>query len=645
MLPNRNLKIIWRSFVTNLISAVLNSDFAERRVKEKDGKNNGAGKTTLFKIITGEYEADNGEVIFQKGSTYGYLSQVIDVSSHRSIYEEMLDAKKEIIEMEKKIRQLEKDISTLSGEALESAMESYSRLTDRFEKANGYAWKSEITGVLKGLGFDESQFATPIHTLSGGQKTRVALSRILLMHPDLILLDEPTNHLDMESIRWLETFLSNYRGAVLIVSHDRYFLDKVVDKVIEIERGTSQVFNGNYSAYAEKKKAQRDAQMKLYMNQQQEIHHQEEVITKLRSFNREKSIKRAESREKMLSKLELVDKPVVLNSKMRITLEPEVLSGNDVLTIEGLSKSFGDKALFRNLNVQIKRGEVVGLLGANGTGKTTLLKIINRQLRADSGKIRYGSKVSIGYYDQEQHVLDDSKTIFDEISDAYPKLTNTRIRNVLAAFLFTGEDVFQVIGTLSGGEKGRVSLAKLMLSNANFIILDEPTNHLDIQSREILEEAINNYEGTVFYVSHDRYFINQTATRILDLSPEGIVNYKGNYNYYLEQKEAGNISADSDNITLTSATDAAPAPSPEKAKEDWKRSREEAARQRKRANDLKKTEKEISRLEEENDQLKEEMALPENATNVAKLMELNTKFEENEAALLELYDKWEELSE
>ena len=449
----------------------------------------------------------------------------------------------------------------------------------------------------------------------------------------------------MESIRWLETFLSNYRGAVLIVSHDRYFLDKVVDKVIEIERGTSQVFNGNYSAYAEKKKAQRDAQMKLYMNQQQEIHHQEEVITKLRSFNREKSIKRAESREKMLSKLELVDKPVVLNSKMRITLEPEVLSGNDVLTIEGLSKSFGDKALFRNLNVQIKRGEVVGLLGANGTGKTTLLKIINRQLRADSGKIRYGSKVSIGYYDQEQHVLDDSKTIFDEISDAYPKLTNTRIRNVLAAFLFTGEDVFQVIGTLSGGEKGRVSLAKLMLSNANFIILDEPTNHLDIQSREILEEAINNYEGTVFYGSHDRYFINQTATRILDLSPEGIVNYKGNYNYYLEQIEAGNISADSDNITLTSATDAALAPSPEKAKEDWKRSREEAARQRKRANDLKKTEKEISRLEEEKDQLKEEMALPENATNVAKLMELNTKFEENEAALLELYDKWEELSE
>ena len=493
---------------------------------------NGAGKTTLFKIITGEYEADNGEVIFQKGSTYGYLSQVIDVSSHRSIYEEMLDAKKEIIEMEKKIRQLEKDISTLSGEALESAMESYSRLTDRFEKANGYAWKSEITGVLKGLGFDESQFATPIHTLSGGQKTRVALSRILLMHPDLILLDEPTNHLDMESIRWLETFLSNYRGAVLIVSHDRYFLDKVVDKVIEIERGTSQVFNGNYSAYAEKKKAQRDAQMKLYMNQQQEIHHQEEVITKLRSFNREKSIKRAESREKMLSKLELVDKPVVLNSKMRITLEPEVLSGNDVLTIEGLSKSFGDKALFRNLNVQIKRGEVVGLLGANGTGKTTLLKIINRQLRADSGKIRYGSKVSIGYYDQEQHVLDDSKTIFDEISDTWPSMTHTRIRNVLAAFLFTGDDVFKYIRDLSGGERGRVSLAKLMLSDANLLILDEPTNHLDLDMRQALTEALVDYEGSLVVVSHDRHLLRNTVEEFYLVHDKKVEEFKGDLEDY-----------------------------------------------------------------------------------------------------------------
>ena len=428
-------------------------------------------------------------------------------------------------------------------------------------------------------------------------------------------------------------------------------IDRVVSKVIEIEAGKSQTFLGSYSQYAEKKKAQRDAQMKLYLNQQQEIRHQEDVITKLRSFNREKSIRRAESREKMLNKMELVDKPVVLNSRMRISLEPEVISGNDVLTIENLSKSFENKPLFRNLNLSIHRGEVVGLLGANGTGKTTLLKIINRHLRPDSGKIHYGAKVSIGYYDQEQHVLNDENTIFDEISDAYPKLTNTRIRNVLAAFLFTGDRVFQKIGTLSGGEKGRVSLAKLMLSNANFLILDEPTNHLDIQSREILEDAINDYEGTVFYVSHDRYFINQTATRILDLSPDGIVNYKGNYTYYLEQKEAGNIEADSDSVLSPpagsdeTAASSAGNPSSGSSKEDWKRSREEAARQRKRANELKKTEAEISRLEEENETIKNEMNDPEIGSNVSRLMELSRQYEENEEALLELYEKWEELSE
>ena len=603
---------------------------------------NGAGKTTLFKIITGEYEADSGQVIFQKGTTYSYLSQVIDVSSRRTIYEEMVDAKHEIIEMEEEIRRLEKAISRQTGEELAASMETYSRLSDRFDKENGYAWKSEIVGVLKGLGFTEEEFNTPIYTLSGGQKTRVALSRILLVKPDLILLDEPTNHLDMDAIGWLETFLSNYKGAVLIVSHDRYFLDKVVSKVIEIEQGKSNVFLGNYSQYAEKKKAQRDAQLKLYLNQQQEIAHQEEVITKLKSFNREKSIKRAESREKMLQKIDRVDKPLMLNQKMRIRLEPEIISGNDVLTIEGLSKSFGDKRLFSNLNVDIKRGEVVGLLGANGTGKTTLLKIINRHLRADKGKIAYGAKVSIGYYDQEQHVLHDDKTIFEEISDAYPKLSGTRIRNVLAAFLFTGEDVFQRIGTLSGGEKGRVSLAKLMLSNANFIILDEPTNHLDIQSREILEEAINSYEGTVFYVSHDRYFINQTATRILDLSPTGIVNYRGNYNYYLAQKEAGNVEADSDDLTTTPVTEEK---DPVSSKEDWKRSREEAARRRKRENELKKTEKEIARLEEENDSIQEQINLPENATNVSKLTELSARLEANEEALLELYETWENLQE
>ena len=599
---------------------------------------NGAGKTTLFKIITGEYEADNGEVIFQKGSTYGYLSQVIDVSSHRSIYEEMLDAKKEIIEMEKKIRQLEKDISTLSGEALESAMESYSRLTDRFEKANGYAWKSEITGVLKGLGFDESQFTTPIHTLSGGQKTRGALSRILLMHPDLILLDEPTKPLDMESIRWLETFLSNYRGAVLIVSHDRYFLDKVVDKVIEIERGTSQVFNGNYSAYAEKKKAQRDAQMKLYMNQQQEIHHQEEVITKLRSFNREKSIKRAESREKMLDNMTLVDKPMEINTDIHLKLEPSRVSGNDVLSVKGLSKAFPPQTLFTDISFEIKRGEHIAIIGDNGTGKTTLLKILNNVIQADSGSFTLGANVEIGYYDQEHHVLHMDKTIFEEISDDYPTLTNTQIRNMLAAFLFTGDDVFKLIGDLSGGERGRVSLAKLMLSNANFLILDEPTNHLDITSKEILERALNDYTGTILYVSHDRYFINQTATRILELTGNTFVNYIGNYDYYLEKKDLLTPAVS------TAASEDAPAQVSE-SKLSWQEQKEEQARLRKRQNDLKKTEERIGVLETRNGKIDELMMQEEVYTNSVKCQELAKEKAANEAELEELYEKWEELAE
>ena len=633
-----------KSFVTDDVLKDVSFHLEEREKAALIGPN-GAGKSTLLKIIMQEMPADSGEVIVAKGKTLGYLAQHQEVSGDNTIYGELLSVKQYLLDMEEKIRTMEQQMKTLTGRELDELLASYSRLTHQFELEGGYACRSEVVGVLKGLGFEEEDFSRKIGTLSGGQKTRVALGRLLLSNPDIILLDEPTNHLDMESIAWLETYLINYKGAVFIVSHDRYFLDRVVTKVVEIDRGHVRTFMGNYSAYAEKKAMIRDAEYKAWLNQQQEIKHQEEVIAKLKSFNREKSIKRAESREKMLDKIDVLDKPVEENVEMHLELKPRVVSGNDVLTVKNLAKAFPQQELFSNVDFSVKRGERVAIIGANGTGKTTILKILNGLVEPDAGEIELGSKVQIGYYDQEHQVLDMNKTIFDEISDAYPKLTNTRIRNVLAAFLFTGEDVFQVIGTLSGGEKGRVSLAKLMLSNANFIILDEPTNHLDIQSREILEEAINNYEGTVFYVSHDRYFINQTATRILDLSPEGIVNYKGNYNYYLEQKEAGNISADSDNITLTSATDAAPAPSPEKAKEDWKRSREEAARQRKRANDLKKTEKEISRLEEESDQLKEEMALPENATNVAKLMELNTKLEENEAALLELYDKWEGLSE
>ena len=602
---------------------------------------NGAGKSTLLKIIMNEMSADEGEVILSKGKTIGYLAQHQDTSSDRTIYEEVLEVKKDIIAMEEKIRKLEKDMKHAGKDELDQLMETYASLTHRFELANGYAWKSEITGVLKGLGFTEDEFQKRISTLSGGQRTRVFLGKLLLSRPDIILLDEPTNHLDMDSIHWLENFLSNYRGSVLVVSHDRYFLDKIVTKVIDLDQGRAVTYRGTYTQYSTKIEAIIEAQIREYENQQREIRHQEEVITKLRSFNREKSIKRAESREKMLEKMEILEKPVTYQPKIRIRLEPSVISGNDVLTIDNLSKSFSERLLFHELHLEIKRGEKVALIGKNGTGKTTILKIINKYLAADTGKIAIGAKVRIGYYDQEQQVLHENKTIFDEISDAYPALTHTRIRNLLAAFLFTGDDVFKPIHSLSGGEKGRVSLAKLMLSNANFLILDEPTNHLDLYSKEILEDAINNYEGTVFYVSHDRYFINKTATRILDLTEQGLINYKGNYDYYLEKKEEGLITPDSGSIVSETANETKVSES----KEDWKQKKEAQAKARKRANDLKKCEAKIAQLEEELTLLEETMALPENASSSAKLLDLTKEQSQKTEELNLLYEQWEELAE
>ena len=604
---------------------------------------NGAGKTTLLKIIMGEMQADDGEIIVSKGKTIGYLAQHQDTESDNTIYDEVLDAKKDIIAMEEKIRRLEKDMKHAEGDTLTSMMNEYSSLTHRFELADGYAWRSEITGVLKGLGFSEDEFTKKVAKLSGGQKTRVFLGKLLLTRPDIILLDEPTNHLDMDSIRWLEGFLSNYKGAVLVISHDRYFLDKVVTKVIDLDHGKAVTYRGNYTAYTAKKEALIEAQMREYENQQQEIKHQEEVIAKLKSFNREKSIKRAESREKMLEKMELVEKPVTYEPKIRIRFEPCVESGNDVLMIDNLSKSFGNQLLFHELHMEIKRGEKVALIGKNGTGKTTILKIINKYLAADTGKIALGAKVRIGYYDQEQQVLHDEKTIFQEISDAYPALTHTRIRTLLAAFLFTGDDVFKRIGSLSGGEKGRVSLAKLMLSNANFLILDEPTNHLDLYSKEILEDAISNYEGTVFYVSHDRYFINKTATRILDLTDKGLINYKGDYDYYLEKKEEGLIVPDSASIQKTET--AASSASTTNSKEDWKQKKEAEREARKRANDLKKCETRIAELEEKLEELEATMALPENASSSAKLLDLSREQSLVSDELEKLYEQWELLAE
>lgn len=607
---------------------------------------NGAGKTTLLRIIVGEMTPDDGQVVLARDKTLGYLAQNSTVDTSHTIYEELLSVKADLLRLEEKIRECENNMKHAEGDALEDLMKQYTSLTHAFETGGGYLYRSELVGVLKGLGFTEDEFSKPVATLSGGQKTRVALGRLLLQNPDLIILDEPTNHLDMNSIAWLETYLLNYKGAVLIVSHDRYFLDRIAGKVIEIDQSKATTFMGNYSDYAVKKEQLRVAAWNAYMNQQREIKHQEEVIEKLKSFNREKSIKRAESREKMLDKIEVIEKPSEVRTDMKLTLTPRILSGNDVLTVEHLSKSFDSHKLFTDVNFEIKRGEHVAIIGDNGSGKTTLLKILNGLVPADQGTFRLGSNVEIGYYDQEHHVLHSDKTLFEEISDDYPYLNNTQIRNVLAAFLFTGEDVFKRISDLSGGERGRVSLAKLVLSNANFLILDEPTNHLDIMSKEILEDALNGYEGTILYVSHDRYFINRTAHRILDLTEGQFVNYVGNYDYYLEKHDTVMAaieasvpqSADADNTVAAKVAES-------EVKLDWKAQKEEQARLRKKENDLKKCEEQIARLEARVSEIDTEMSDPAIGTQVAKLQELTKEQTACQEQLEKLYEQWEELAE
>ena len=637
---------ITKTFGTDTILSDCSFHIEEREKTAIVGPN-GAGKSTLLKIIMGRLPADDGTVTISKDKTLGYLAQHQNLSSDGTIYDELLSVKKDIIALEEKIRETEQQMKNATGEQLDTLLDQYTKMNHQFELENGYAYQSEIVGVLKGLGFTEDDFSLPVNTLSGGQKTRVALGKLLLSKPDIILLDEPTNHLDMESIRWLENYLLGYNGSVIIVAHDRYFLDRIVTKIIEIENTHVTVFSGNYTAYADKKKILRNMQLKEYLNQQREIKHQQEVITKLKQFNREKSIKRAESREKMLDKLEVVDKPAEINDKMNIELNPSVISGNDVLSVSHLSKAFDDNTLFTDISFDIKRGERVALIGNNGTGKTTILKIINDILPADSSEIKLGSKVTIGYYDQEHHVLDPDKTLFDELQDAYPDLNNTQIRNTLAAFLFTNDDVFKYIRDLSGGERGRVSLAKLMLSNANFLILDEPTNHLDMVSKEILENALNSYTGTVLYVSHDRYFINTTATRIIELVGQTTVNYIGNYDYYIEKKDALTAAAlagkPADSSSAVSA--AQKNAQKESAKADWKQSKEEQALLKKKKNELKKTEERITVIEDRLKAIEEESALPEVCTDTARLLELHKESTKLSEELDALYEKWEELSE
>lgn len=600
---------------------------------------NGAGKTTLLKILTGEESADSGSITLAKDAKLGYLRQINNVDSALSIIDELYTVIEPILNMEKRMSQMQEDMKHLTGSELDELYSSYTALTHSYELMDGYAAKSRVVGILKGLGFEEADFDRKINTLSGGQKTRVFLAKLLLEEPDIILLDEPTNHLDLRSIEWLESYLLNYKGAVIIVSHDRYFLDKIVSKVIDIENGNVQMYLGNYTDFSNKKQMLLDAKMKEYLNQQQEIKHQEAVITKLKQFNREKSIKRAESRQKQLEKIERVEAPQTYSENMRLSLDISKESGKDVLTVHNLSKSFDHKKLFWDINFEIKRGERVAIIGDNGTGKTTLLKIINGLLNPDTGEVIYGSNVSVAYYDQEHQVLHMDKTLFDELSDTYPDMTNTQIRNILAAFLFTGEDAYKKIADLSGGERGRVSLVKLMLSKANFLLLDEPTNHLDIVSKDVLENALNNFPGTVCYVSHDRYFINKTATRILDLTENRLLNYIGNYDYYIEKREAVEEAAN-----LTNTEQAEKPADVSESKKEWIDNKTVQAQKKKLKNALNKCEKEISEIEDKLQSIDEEFANPKNASNVGKLMELQKQKEALEKRLDKLMEDWEELT-
>ena len=596
---------------------------------------NGAGKSTVFKIIVNELTHDNGEISFKKGINIGYLSQINDFESDRTIIEEVMESKRKLIDMEAELKKMEEQMSHVAAKDMDSHMDRYHLLSEQFANEGGYSYQGEVISVIRGLGFDDSEFDKKLCTLSGGQKTRVCLAKLLLDKPDLLLLDEPTNHLDIAAIEWLENFLKSYDKAVLIISHDRYFLDKIVTKVIEIEFKKSKVYRGTFTEFSKKKEEERAIYLKHYFEQQQMIKREEEIIRNYRSHATESEIIKAKSREKRLAHVERMEKPMEVRADMHFSIEPSVESGKDVLEVRDFKKGFPNNPLFEGINIDIKKGERVALIGGNGTGKTTLLKILTGMYTQDEGTMKLGTNVTVGYYDQEQQLFDEEKTIFDEIGDDYPDLTNTKIRNILGAFLFTNDDVFKKMKSLSGGERGRVALAKLMLSAANFLMLDEPTNHLDINSKEILETALNNYTGTVLFVSHDRYFINRVATRVIELKDHKITNYLGNYDYYIEK------SREALNTALNSVTEKAPV---SKGQIDYKLQKEEAAAKRKVENAIKKVEERIAKLEESIKDADEHLADTSIASNSAKLNEWLEKKNAFEAELMPLYDEWEDLT-
>lgn len=600
---------------------------------------NGAGKSTLFKILTNQMEFDEGELYIDKSKQLGYLSQNLSLDSENTIYTEVLSVFRELIEMEERLKSLEQKMNEPYDASKEDyhnkVIRDYTTLTEVYENRGGYTYKAEISRVLKGLGFTENDFDKSIAILSGGQKTRVALCKLLLRKPEILLLDEPTNHLDLDAIEWLEGYLKEVKGTIIVISHDRFFLDAITNKTIELIGGNVHVYNGNYTAFIDLKEKNKEIMQKAYDLQQAEIKRQEEIIARYKSFNREKSVRAAESRQKALDKMERIDAPIKEARATRIRFETQIKSGNDVLYIEDLKKSFGDKLLFDGLNLDIKREEKIALIGENGRGKTTLFRIIMDKIPADSGIKVLGKNVFLGYYDQEQSNLDESKTIIDEVWDDFPHMTTTEIRTSLAAFLFMGDDVFKKISTLSGGEKCRINLLKLMLSKSNFLLLDEPTNHLDIMSREALESAILNYDGTIILISHDRYFLNKIINKIYELNQDGVKEYLGNYSYYVEKKNNPHRFEMLEEYSGATKT---------QIKLDKKKKREAEKAEKEKLNFLKTIENKIAAMEETIEDLQGQLCLEEVYSNPDKSKEVHKQLQDAEDELADLYEQWEEMA-